>query len=360
MKRLIAAFAPPALAIALFYALVPTGLAAGAAARGFAASWQSAAALLTAPLPFSVMEVLAAVLILWLLYVLGRLILPGSKKRAVKRLITYVAVLCYGVAAFLWVWSPAYFAPPLYDGVLTRGGITVAQLQKTAEAFRDDANALADSVPRDANGSFAVDTDEVLWLSAGLYNGLVAEFPKLRITEAKPKPLLISAFMSRTGYTGIYFALTGEPNVNITSPRALLPSTVAHELAHAYGVAREDAANFFGIAACVTSDTNIYRYSGYLDGLLLLGNALYAADSAAYYELAEGYSDSVRQDLRDNSAYWAEIVERNAKSPAMEAVSTAVNSTYDTFMRSNGQENGLKTYGECIDLLVEWHLNRQI
>jgi hypothetical protein len=354
MKKYLTLLAPPVIAALLFYVLAPLGSVADAAARSFGAYWRKSAGRLTARLPFSVTELLAVLLILWFLYAVIRFITGFAGRRGRRPLLSWILTVFYAAAIFLWVGCAGYFARPVYDGVLTNRGITTAELTAAAEYFRDGANRTADSVHRAADGGFDTGAEEIILLSSNVFRNLTAEFPRLQPSYAVPKIMLSSALMSRTGFTGVYFALAGEANVNAEMPRALLAATVAHELAHSRGVAREDAANFFGIAACVTSDIAVFEYSGYLDGLLYLGNALYAADPSAYYALSEGYSDSVRRDLKDNSDFWADILAKNDAAPAMAAVSAAVNTAYDGFMRSNGQDSGLKTYGECVNLLAEW------
>ena len=362
LKRLryVILFAVPALFAAVFYLVVPRSEAFAAGAdRLIGEPWRLAAGTVTARLPFALVEVLAAVLIISLLYIIVRMILPHGRKRALRGLVAWCAVVAYGAVTFLWVWCPAYFAPPLYTDVLTGRGITVAELTAAAELFREGANRTASAVPRSSDGDINISVQEIIRQSTGVFDNLSAEFPRLGRSTAVPKRLIISALMSRTGYTGIYFALTGEANLNTQMPRELFASTMAHELAHSRGVTREDAANFFGIAACVTSDIPIFEYSGYLDGLIHLGNALYKASPSEYYAFSASYSDLVRNDLKNHSDYWTAIAERNEASPVMSAVSTAVNTAYDGFLRSNGQEEGLRTYGECVDLIVEWIVAKQ-
>ena len=356
MKRTITLLAPPFVLAIAFYLLVPSGIAAEFVARHLSASWRLAVAKATSHLPFSLVEVLAFLGIAWLIYAIVRLILPHKRGHGLRSLLALVVVVINCGALFLWVGCPRYFASQHYEDALTRRDISVAELLAAAEYFRDGANRTANSVARDGDGVYNEPIDVIFLLSEDVFDGLAAQFPALEPTNAVPKSLLTSGFMSRTGYTGIYFALTGEANVNTKMPRALLPVTVAHELAHSRGVAREDAANFFGIAACVTSGMPRFEYSGYLDALLYLGNELYRVDPQAYYDLSATYSDAVRRDLKDNSDYWAAIVAKNADNAAMSAVSAAVNTAYDGFMRANAQENGMATYGECVDLLVIWAL----
>jgi hypothetical protein len=225
--------------------------------------------------------------------------------------------------------------------------MTIAQLTDATRYFADGANRTSGNVKRDADGHFAENTRDMLTYSKWVYNNLTDEFPALTGRAIPPKPMIASRVMSFFGYTGIYFALTGEANLNTDSPLCLLPATAAHELAHSRGVAAEQEANFAGIAACLTSDLPAYEYSGYLMGLIYLGNALYKESPDAYFAIAADYNADVRRDLTDNAEYWA-VAESDGVAAA------AVTAMYDGFLRTNGQELGIKSYGACVDLLVSW------
>jgi len=351
MLRRILFLIPPALLIVAFFLLRGFTDVMSFAARRLGAIWRFSMGAVTAWLPFSLTEVagtalllLFFVLLVWFIVALIRK--KGAAAAAARRLIAFVTVVLYGVGIFLWVWCSAYFAPPLYDGVLTRRGLSREELQAAATLLLDGANALSGEVKRDENGHFAVTVDAMIDESAGLFDALDKSFPALSPSPAKPKKMLYSELMSKTHFTGIYVGLTGEANININAPAAFIPSTIAHELSHSCGVGAEDTANFFGIAACLTCENVTYAYSGYLQGLVLVGNALYSADKELYYELAEGYGELVQQDLRDNSSYWALYAEEKAA-----AVMAAV---YDGYLKANNQDSGIRSYGECVDLLVVW------
>ncbi len=162
----------------------------------------------------------------------------------------------------------------------------------------------------------------------------------------RAKPLLCSRLQSVLGFTGVYFPFTGEANVNVDAPACLLPATIGHEMAHQRMVASELEANFVGIAACTSCGNTTYRYSGYLMGLIQLCNALYSADPDAWYAISEKYfTPQLAQDWIDNNEYWAALA-----SPAEDAAEDA----YDAFLKSNGQELGIPSYGACVDLLVNY------
>ncbi|MDR0838336.1 MAG: DUF3810 domain-containing protein [Oscillospiraceae bacterium] len=356
MKRRFLQLIPPAALIAAFYILCRNTRVMDFAARRVGGAWRLLLGTITGYLPLSLYEVggtaLALAIIALLVLAIIALLRRRNRAAAFGRIVALLVVAAYGFSAFLWFWCSAYFAPPVYYGALDGRGVTVEELERAAVILRDGANALAPALPRDADGHLILDLDEVIADSRDVFDGLTIEFPRLSGSRAKPKKMLYSEVMKRTGFTGVYFALTGEANISKNSPPAMLPVTVAHELAHSRGVAAEDAANFFGVAACLTSGLPLFEYSGYLDGLIYTVNALGRVHET--YNFTSGYSELVRRDLNDVRDYWARVDEQNANSPVVAAMAEVVNDTYDGYLRANNQESGMATYGECVDLLVEW------
>jgi len=222
---------------------------------------------------------------------------------------------------------------------------TVEALTAATELFASRLCETADTVPRDAGGAFAVPADEILAGAADIYRGAEALFPMLALRDVPPKAARYSRLLSHVETTGFYFPFTGEANINVDPPPALIPATVAHEMAHQRGVASELEANFVAILACSESGSAAYEYSGWLFGFIHLGNALYGCDPETYGDIAARLPAEVWKDLRDNDAYWAGF-----DSPAAE-VSTAV---YDTMLRSYGQDLGVRSYGAVVDLILAW------
>lgn len=117
-------------------------------------------------------------------------------------------------------------------------------------------------------------------------------------------------------------------------------------MAHQRMVTSELEANFIGIAACVTCDDSTFQYSGYLLGLIQLCNALYAVDDQAWQAIVQQcFTPELAADWNENNAYWAAL-----ESPVEEVAGQA----YDSYLKSNGQELGMRSYGACVDLLVSY------
>lgn len=224
--------------------------------------------------------------------------------------------------------------------------LSVEQLAATTVWFAEQVNAAADTVPRDETGLFAVSKEKILLNTGHVYDGIVAEYPFLAGPHRSPKPAFYSKLMSAAGFTGYLCPLFGESTLNVDCPAVFLPATIAHEFSHQRGVAAEQEANFVAIRASTTCGDAAYEYSGWLMGYLYLSNAWYSADPQAASENYRTLCDAARTDLADNNAYWAKW-----EGPVKEAGSTV----YTGFLRGYDQTLGMKSYGACVDLLVEYY-----
>lgn len=159
----------------------------------------------------------------------------------------------------------------------------------------------------------------------------------------KPKPFLLSWILSVQQCSGIYLPFTIEANYNQDMVSYNIPHTICHELSHLRGFMREDEANFIGYLACMNSEDEDFRYSGYLMGWIYAGNALAKTDYEAYIGFYKELPESVRADLHENSVFWNQYEGRTAE------VANQVNNAY---LKANGQSEGIKTYGRVVDLML--------
>jgi len=304
--------------------------------------------------PFSVAELLTAAGICWSVAQLLRALWAAAKRRwglSARRLAALVTVWLWVACGLCWLWNTSYYA----SGFAQRSGLEVQpyhveQLAEVADYFAQNAARLSSQVPRDGQGHFDADLESCMTRGEELYAALTQEFPCLSMQANRAKPLIFSRLQSRLGFTGVYFPFTGEANVNVDAPACLVPATIAHEMAHQRMVASELEANFVGIAACISSEDVVFQYSGYLMGLIQLCNALHSVDSQLWRQIAaERFTPTLRTDWDENNAYWASM-----RSPVEEAAGDA----YDAFLKGNGQELGMRSYGACVDLLVMYYADR--
>ena len=316
--------------------------------------WHAFAGRLFSAVPFSVTEwvilSLAALGVVLLVLLIVRLI----RRRWAKAYRTGMTILSVSAAMFalfcLW-WGVLYYSDSFTEQAgLERRDISVQELETVTRYFAEQASSAGEHVERGEDGVFAVNKDAIFRRSPDIYGGAEQIFPCLAAPAVRAKPVLLSRLLSYIRYTGFFFPYTAEANLNADSPACLLPSTIAHELAHLRGVAREDEANFCAVVACMESGDEDYRYSGALLAYIYLGNALYRADYDAWREVYSTLSENVRADLRANNDYWARF-----ETPAAD-VSEKV---YESFLQTYGDDRGMQSYGACVDLLTVYYLDTE-
>ena len=290
-----------------------------------------------------------------LVYVVGSVIAVvkarGRRGRRAYGAVLLAADVCLTVyALFCLMWGVNYWTDSFQDrSGITAQPVAAEDLEAVTAYFAQQLADTADSVPRDENGVYAVPKEQILAESRLVYGGVTEQFPFLDFRDTGVKAVRCSRFMSIMGFTGVYFACIGESNVNVDSPACLLPSTVAHELAHQRGIAWEQECNFLGVLASVTSGMPDYVYSGWLLGFIHLGNALYETDPEAYWAIRNALPETVSADLRDNNAYWDQF-----RDNMVEKVSDTV---YDAALKSYGDANGMRSYSMVVELLVAYYRN---
>lgn len=301
--------------------------------------------------PFSVAEavVLAAsfVACVLMLRFMGRLRrCPDRRAALLAGLATVVAVLGPVYLAFLLAWGLNYQRQPfaVSQGLDARPASS-AELAGLCRRLVADADEGRSAVEEDVTG--------VMRLPGGLASALGRaregfdaashRHAALAGPLAPAKAVRLSTVLSYLGISGVFFPFTGEPNVNATVPDPELPFVIAHEMAHQGGFAREDEANYIASLACRLHPDPDFRYSGSLVASVHALAALEGAAPATAHELSRSRSEGVRRDLRALRA-WSD----RYRTP-LRAVSGAVN---DGYLRSQGQRDGVRSYGRMVDLLI--------
>ncbi len=235
---------------------------------------------------------------------------------------------------------------------------TSAQLAQLCSYIADETNALSQQVQRDDEGHFVLTADlkQTAWKSM---QGLGEEFDALSGYYVKPKAIMYSYFMSQQYLMGIYFPFSMEANYNDEMYSLNLPDTVCHELAHTKGFIQEDEANFIAFLACARSENVEYRYSGYLSALkYLLTQVKSNCDSETVSKIVSSLSDGVVADIYGNSQYWQSVQESDKGIVDSKTVAKVSDKAMETSLKLNGVEDGKKSYGRMVDLLLNYYFSQ--
>ena len=327
--------------------------------------WVNTYGRLTSLFPFSFGEILIMIAVFGipasLLAMIVLLIIKKGRRKKVGKVFGYV---------YLWIITFVVVVQVNNCFVLYRtsnfaqtNGIpenqhTNEQLEMLGDTIVVELNEAAENVQRDDKGRIVMNCDYDETAKKAM-NALGKEFKNLEGYYVTPKPIICSFFMSQMNLTGIYFPFSMEANYNNDCYKAKLPCTVCHELAHTRGYIQEDEATFIAVLACIRSDDPYYRYAGYLTALTYVRNKIfdYASDDKKA-EFDGQISDKVWADIDANREYWDSVKEKEDTVFDTQTVSKLSSEFVDSNLKLNGVEDGSKSYGRMVDLMLNYFIDK--
>lgn len=304
--------------------------------------------------PFSVFEVFVLAVIggAIALIVLG---IIGLAKRRWHAVCKGLAVVCLCVVSALNLYTLtagfAYYRPaaPVEQ---SETAFTSGEVTDIVRYFADDYNELAARFERDEQGNVRSP-----YTIRELSDKLRKEFGRLDPEyyygyTPRAKSLWNSWFLTLNNISGITFVPFGEPTVNRSIPASDLPQTMAHEMAHAKGVAREGEANFVSYYVLLSSNDDYLRYCGYFATFSALLPAVNADSSIKtdYKEIRNNMHPMILREQQNAYRFWTEKSEQPGfagwLNRTFEKIGDFVN---DLFLKSNGADNGSGSYGDKVN-----------
>lgn len=316
--------------------------------------------------PFSVAEIIVILLIPFVLFYIIFTILRAVKKSEqkgkyiYKKCLNVVCAVSVVFALFITNFGLCYYR----SAFASASGIEVQD--STAYELYELCVKLAKKATEERE--YLKEQDGVTVLSGGIekaniqaqnaMNALEEKYPTVTSGYSGTKPVMLSHLWSYTDVTGMFFPFTFEANVNVDIPHIRIPFTMCHELAHLRGYAREDEANFISYLACINSDSHEFRYSGYLMAYIYASNKLAFEDGEKDAVAASYLSDKVINDLNADGEYWSQFDEPVVIDTPVGSfdvpVSDIASDINDSYLKANDQEDGTKSYGRMVDLLIAY------
>ena len=334
--------------LVLLYISISSYGAADLINGGIAAYYRRIMAALGNLFPFSLFEIFAVCIPLFVLTVVVfavRSFRRGRGDRFIATLLSVVLLIYSGHTLALGI---GYHTTPLMDRLgLTRTEITEERLVSVMTSLRDEVNALSEEIERDGRGVSVThySLDGISRLLCDSFDSLSERYAFLDSFNSRVKGVGFTNLLSHLTLTGIYTFYTGEANVNTAYPAYDVAYTAAHELSHQRGILRENEANFIAYLVCVNSPDTFIRYSGALNMYSYVASALYRTDTEEYNRIVEGLSDGPRADINASGAVYREY-----SDTLFSDISELVN---DLFLRSNGTP-GTISYGMVVELMVAY------
>lgn len=289
-------------------------------------------------IPFSVYEFTLIFLIGMVIFYIISIIVKLCKKK-------YIASLQRFISSLLFV----FICVDIYVGVASisygRNQVSIPQynqeinnelIDQTFEYFLEDYNNISTHFSRDENGLVISP-----YTFEEINNILIEEYKKLDENyfpsfTPKAKKLLFSDIFSELHFTGIFWAPTGEANINNNLHAAELPHTMAHEIAHSKGVFRENDANLVAMYVTLNSENEFLRYSAYYHNFSSLLRIYQQTNYDKYVESYFRLNEDIRKEYGVINNYWKE-------HDLLSKIGQLYN---DIFLKLNGNKNGVNDYND--------------
>lgn len=163
---------------------------------------------------------------------------------------------------------------------------------------------------------------------------------KVRVRQLWPK-----GFLLRWNTAGIYIPQAGEGHIDKGLLSVQKPFTIAHEMAHGYGVADEGACNFVAWLACSRSRDQWVRFGGALTYWRYTASAMPWESVKAVIQQFPPVLQRTVDLINENDRKYPDLLPK---------VRDAI---YSSYLKGNGIHHGLKSYNEVV-VMVQQYLDR--
>ncbi len=307
--------------------------------------------------PFSAAEFGLYALLLYVLYQLGRCSLMSWREKRFaggKWMEFLCSLILIGSAAacmFTLTCGVNYFRTPVSESERFSGETyETSQLRQLCISLAEEINEASDKIVRDEAG-MALLCDSVRDEAIRAMRHLGETYPILSGYYPVPKPVTFSFLLTYQYIMGVYSPFTLEANYNRDMMAFEIPYSICHELSHVKGVMREEEAGFFAYLACRNSDNPLFRYSGAMEAFSYVIRDYYlAAGEEAYHEIYQMLKDEIKAEQYASDCWWT------SHKTAVQTVSSQVN---DAYLKANNQEDGTRSYGRMVALLLEEYIQNQ-
>lgn len=293
-------------------------------------------------LPFSLYGL--SLLVLLLIPILLIIIAIVRKKSFLKLLCSLVKYFAIVTAWFYFSWGISYFRTDFYGRAdIEKRQFNIENLKNFAVSFIENANrSYVNSDVMEKNGI----RQEIENSYDRLHKSLRLPYPN---GQRKVKPMLSESLFSKMGISGYFGPFFNEIHVNNYILNFNYPFTLAHEMAHQFGIAAESEANLYAFIVCTNSNDERIRYSAYISTLTHLLNDIRSSLPDEYNQLLSTIRPEIIEDLNRNREHW-----RKAKS---ETLSKSYQNIYDGYLKTNRISSGHANYSEVIGLLISsWEI----
>jgi hypothetical protein len=315
--------------------------------QGFYPIWSQLLRALWGPIPFSVGDIGYSALILFgVIKIYTHIKSSMPFENSLLFLGKSVSVL---YITFNLSWGLNYYRLPLQETLkLTLIAKDSSALNNLTTALVRKANSLHLSLETDPLRALTVpysETDILKKASQG-FKEVAKNYPNLYYSKPAIKKSLFALPLSYMGYAGYLNPFSLEAQINQKIPTYRLAVVATHEIGHQLGYASERDTNFIGYLAALEHSDSYFKYAATTLALSYCLGDLKRENTTAYKVAIEMLRPGILENFRSSNRFWQAY--KNPLSPYFESV-------FNKFLIINHQPQGVKSYGQMVQLLLAYH-----
>lgn len=208
----------------------------------------------------------------------------SDKNERLRRFFNFIAIFLLVFSFYLSSFSVGYFKEN------ERRRTSVDELVSAAEKLSEKLKT------REAEYSYDLEyIGDIIYAS---YVNLGDDSLSPLSVSPRPKQIKSQYLFTKLGILGMYSFASSEILINPASPEYTKPFTIAHEMAHFFGISREDSASFSAYLALKSSGVSTLEYSAEISALQALLFEIYKIDPGEYSKIYSSLPEYVKCEFK--------------------------------------------------------------
>ena len=303
-------------------------------------------------LPFSMGDLIYAILIIFAIWYI---IVKRNQIRKNLKLFFRDIAMILSVAYFTFhiMWGFNYYRIPLSQQLELKDSYTYNDLIMFTEKLIERTNKLQYKITSDTSQIVEIpySQKEIMQKTLKGYSELETKFPLFSYNNPSLKKSTFSTALTYMGYGGYLNPFTNEAQVNAKIPNFRFPVITGHEIGHQVGYSAENEVNFIGYIVTANNKDLYFKYSASAYALSYSLSEIKLKDETKFHELYSRLNSGVQKNYEELNKFW--MAYQNPLEPIFKAI-------FNSFLKANNQEQGIKSYGQIVALLVTYHMKYPI
>lgn len=303
-------------------------------------------------IPFSIGDVLYAILIVYLLISIWKT-RKTWRNQWKDNLLNILSGFSIFYFLFHLLWATNYYRIPLFEKMNIQREYTDADLYAFTEKLIIKTNEIQVAITKNKNQKVTnpYSQDSIFKMTQNGYDNLAKKHSFFKYEIPSQKKSLFSLPLTYMGFGGYLNPFTNESQVNYKLPMYGFPNVICHEMAHQIGYASESECNFIGFLAGIKNKDLYFQYAAYSSALrYCLGNVA-VKDEDKFNAYKPKINLGIIKNFRESELFWNQYDT---------FIDKGFHAFYDHYLKANQQQDGLESYSKFVDLLINYYKGKEL